>query len=42
MTSPVAWLDRIGREGDLRRGDMSDAEVQAVVERAVQESRKRS
>ena len=36
------WLDRIGREGDLRRGDMSDAEVEAVVERAVQESRTRS
>ena len=34
------WLDRIEREGDLRRGDMSDAEVEAVVERAVQESRK--
>ncbi len=36
------WLDRIGREGDQRRGDMSDAEVEAVVERAVQESRTRS
>ena len=36
------WLDRVGREGDLRRGDMSDAEVEAVVELAVQESRKRS
>ena len=36
------WLDRIEREGDLRRGDMSDAEVEAVVERAVQESRTRS
>ena len=36
------WLDRIGREGDLRRGDMSDAEVEAVVEQAVQESRTRS
>ena len=33
------WLDRVGREGDLRRGDMSDAEVEAAVERAVQESR---
>ena len=36
------WLDRIGREGDLRRGDMSDAEVEAVVEQAVQQSRTRS
>jgi predicted transcriptional regulator len=36
------WLDRIGREGDLRRGDMSDPEVEAVVEQAVQESRTRS
>ena len=36
------WLDRVGREGDLRRGDMSDAEVEAVGERAVQESRNRS
>ena len=36
------WLDRIGPEGDQRRGDMSDAEVEAVVERAVQESRTRS
>ena len=35
------WLDRVGREGDLRRRDMSEAEVEAVVERAVQESRKR-
>ena len=36
------WLDRIGREGDQRRGNMSDAEVEAVVEQAVQESRTRS
>ena len=35
------WLDRIGREGDLR-GDMSDTEVEAVVERATRESRTRS
>ena len=33
------WLDRIGREGDQRCGDLSEAEVQAVVERAVQGSR---
>jgi hypothetical protein len=32
-------LDRIGREGDLRRGKKTDPEVEAVVERAVQESR---
>jgi hypothetical protein len=31
-------LDRIGREG-LRRGNMTDAEVEALVERAVQDSR---
>jgi hypothetical protein len=36
------WLDRIGREGDRRRGSMTDAEVEAVVERAVQETRTRS
>ena len=36
------WLDRIGREGDQRRGDMSDAEVEAVIEQAVRESRTRS
>jgi predicted transcriptional regulator len=36
------WLDRVGREGDLRRGNMSDAEVEVVVERAVRESRTRS
>jgi hypothetical protein len=33
------WLERIEREGDQLRGDMSDAEVEAVVEQAVQESR---
>jgi hypothetical protein len=32
-------LDRIGREGDQRRGNMADAEVEALVERAVQETR---
>lgn len=36
------WLDRIGREGDQRRGDMSEADVDAVVEQAVRESRRRS
>ena len=36
------WLDRVGREGDLRRGNMTDAEVESLVERAVQESRARS
>lgn len=36
------WLDRVGREGDQRRGNMTDAEVEALVERAVQESRARS
>jgi predicted transcriptional regulator len=36
------WLDRIGREGDQRRGDMSEADVDAVVAQAVRESRQRS
>jgi hypothetical protein len=36
------WLERVGREGPLRRGNMTDDEVEAVVERAVQESRGRS
>jgi hypothetical protein len=36
------WLDRVAREGDLRRGNMTDAELEALVERAVQESRARS
>ena len=36
------WLDRIGREGDLRRGNMTDAEIEELVERAVQESRAQS
>lgn len=36
------WLERVGREGDLRRGDMSDADVEAIVEQAVQESRRPS
>ena len=36
------WLERVGREGQLRRGNMTDDEVEAVVERAVQESRERS
>lgn len=36
------WLDRIGREGDQRRGNMSEADVDAVVEQAVRESRQRS
>ena len=36
------WLDRIGREGDQRRGDMSEADVDAIVEQAVRESRQRS
>lgn len=35
------WLDRVGREGDLLRRGMSDADVEAVVERAVQASRTR-
>ena len=36
------WLERVAREGQLRRANMTDDEVEAVVERAVQESRGRS
>jgi fructose-1,6-bisphosphatase/sedoheptulose 1,7-bisphosphatase-like protein len=36
------WLERVGRDGQRRRGNMTDGEVEAVVERAVQESRGRS
>ena len=36
------WLERVGREGELRRGDITDDEVEAVVERAVRESRGRA
>ncbi len=36
------WLERVGREGQLRRGNMADDEVDAAVERAVQETRGRS
>lgn len=36
------WLERVGREGQLRRGNMTDTEIEAVVERAVQDSRSRS
>jgi hypothetical protein len=35
------WLDRVGREGDLRRGSMTDVEVEAIVERAIHETRAR-
>ena len=35
------WLERVGRDGQLRRGNMTDDEVEAVVEWAVQESRGR-
>ena len=36
------WLDLVGSEGEQRRGDLSEAEVEAIVQRAVQESRTRS
>jgi predicted transcriptional regulator len=36
------WLDRIGQEGEWHRGDMTDADVEAVVAEAVQQSRIRS
>lgn len=33
------WLDRTRRDAEARRGNMTDDEVEAVVEKAVQESR---
>ena len=33
------WLERTGREAQVRRGNMTDEQVEAVVERAIQESR---
>jgi hypothetical protein len=36
------WLERIGRESEARRGAMTAADVETIVDRAVQESRARS
>ena len=36
------WLERVGREGQVRRGNKTDDEVEATVDRAVQESRRRA
>ena len=36
------WLERVGRDGQVRRGNMTDDEVEALVERAVEQSRGRS
>ena len=33
------WLQRIGREAQARRGNMTDEEVDGVVEQAIQEDR---
>ena len=33
------WLERNKREAQLRRGNMTDEEVEAIVEHAIQESR---
>ena len=33
------WLESNKREAQLRRGNMTDEEVEAIVERAIQESR---
>jgi hypothetical protein len=33
------WLERNKREAQLRRGNMTDEEVETVVEKAIQESR---
>ena len=36
------WLDRVGSEGEQRSGDLSEADVETIVQQAVQESRTRS
>ena len=36
------WLVQVGREAQARRGDLTDDEINTVVERAVQETRSRS
>lgn len=36
------WLVQVGRDGQARRGNMTDDHVSAVVERSVQEFRNRS
>jgi len=33
------WLDRTRREAEVRRGNMTDDQVETVVEKSVQESR---
>ena len=33
------WLERTGREAQVRRGNMTEEQVEAVVEKAIQESR---
>jgi predicted CopG family antitoxin len=33
------WLERTEREAQVRRGNMTEEQIEAVVERAVQESR---
>jgi isopropylmalate/homocitrate/citramalate synthase len=33
------WLQRIGREAQVRRGNMTDEEVESIVEQAIQEYR---
>ena len=33
------WLEQVGRDGERRRGNMTDDEVETVVERAIQERR---
>jgi hypothetical protein len=36
------WLIQVEREGQARRGDMTDDEISSVVERSVHECRRRS
>ena len=33
------WMDKLKREGDARRGTMTDDEVDAIVNKAIQEYR---
>jgi hypothetical protein len=33
------WMDKLKREGDARRGNMTDDEVDAIVNKAIQEDR---
>jgi hypothetical protein len=36
------WMDKLKREGDERRGSMTNEEVDAIVNRAIEEDRKKN